>query len=47
MCLLVSVHFRGGIKLIGIGNVGEYNGSNYIETKKRTKYIIKNEKKNG
>ncbi|WP_283533881.1 glycosyltransferase family 2 protein [Proteus mirabilis] len=39
--LLVSILFLGGIQLIGIGVLGEYIGRIYTESKKRPKYLLK------
>ncbi|MGK5718992.1 glycosyltransferase family 2 protein [Proteus mirabilis] len=43
--LLVSILFLGGIQLIGIGVLGEYIGRIYVESKKRPKYLLKDNKK--
>ena len=39
--IVLSIWALGAIQLIAIGIVGEYIGKNYIETKKRPRYIIK------
>ncbi|WCM43339.1 glycosyltransferase family 2 protein [Flavobacterium sp. CBA20B-1] len=44
--LMVAVLFFGGVQLIGIGVLGEYLGRTYLETKRRPRYILKNQLKN-
>ncbi len=39
--VVLSIWALGAMQLIAIGIVGEYIGKNYIETKKRPRYIIK------
>lgn len=41
--LIVSVLFLGGIQLIGIGVLGEYIGRIYVETKRRPRYLLRNQ----
>lgn len=41
--LMVAILFFGGVQLIGIGVLGEYLGRTYLETKRRPRYIIKNQ----
>ena len=38
--VVLSIWALGALQLIAIGIVGEYIGKNYIETKKRPRYII-------
>ena len=38
--IVMSMWFLGALQLMAIGIVGEYIGKNYIETKKRPRYII-------
>ena len=38
--IVLSVWALGALQLIAIGIVGEYIGKNYIETKKRPRYLI-------
>ena len=38
--IVISIWFIGGVQLIAIGCVGEYVGKNYLESKKRPRYII-------
>ncbi|AMC92882.1 glycosyltransferase [Erysipelothrix larvae] len=38
--IMTSLWFLGGTQLLSIGIVGEYVGKNYIETKRRPRYII-------
>lgn len=45
--LICVVLFLGGTQLIGIGILGEYIGRIYQETKRRPRYILKNNLKNG
>ena len=40
--IVLSIWALGAVQLIAIGIVGEYIGKNYIETKKRPRYIIRN-----
>jgi len=39
--LMVAVTFLGGLQLVGIGVLGEYLGRNYIESKRRPIYLIR------
>lgn len=41
--ILLSIWFLGGIQLLCIGVIGEYIGKNYIEVKRRPRYIIEEE----
>lgn len=38
--ILLSVWFLGGVQLLCIGVIGEYIGRNYVEVKRRPRYII-------
>ena len=38
--LILSIWFLGGLNLFSLGIIGEYLGKNYLETKKRPRYII-------
>ena len=39
--MIVAIMFFGGIKLLGIGVLGEYTGRIFIETKRRPLYLIR------
>ena len=41
--ILLSIWFLGGIQLLCIGIIGEYIGKNYVEVKRRPRYIIEKE----
>ena len=41
--ILLSIWFLGGIQLLCIGVLGEYIGKNYVEVKRRPRYIIEKE----
>jgi len=41
--ILLSIWFLGGLQLLCIGIIGEYIGKNYIEVKRRPRYIIEKE----
>lgn len=41
--LLLSIWFLGGIQLLCIGVLGEYIGKNYVEVKRRPRFIIEKE----
>ena len=38
--IVISIWFFGGLQLIATGIIGEYIGKNYIESKRRPRYII-------
>ena len=38
--IVISIWLLGGLQLIAIGVIGEYIGKNYIESKRRPRYII-------
>ncbi len=40
--IVASIWLLSGVQLIALGSVGEYVGKNYLETKKRPRYIIQN-----
>ncbi len=42
--MICIICFLGGIQLLSLGVIGEYIGKIYLETKKRPRYIIKDEK---
>ncbi len=41
--ILLSIWFLGGVQLLCIGVLGEYIGKNYVEVKRRPRYIIEKE----
>ena len=40
--ILASLWFLGGLILVSVGIVGEYVGKNYLETKRRPRFIVEN-----
>lgn len=43
MTILLSIWFLGGTQLLCLGVIGEYIGKNYVEVKRRPRYIIEKE----
>ena len=43
MIILLSIWFLGGTQLLCLGVIGEYIGKNYVEVKRRPRYIIETE----
>ena len=43
MIILLSIWFLGGTQLLCLGVIGEYIGKNYVEVKRRPRYIIEKE----
>ena len=41
--ILLSIWFLGGTQLLCLGVIGEYIGKNYVEVKRRPRYIIEKE----